>query len=77
MSGNYIVAFKDHVSQAQIDKYIEDVKANGGSIGHKYDAALKGFSAAIPTSYVQQLEAQGLQDGVIDFIEPDGIVTTQ
>ncbi|KAK7692622.1 hypothetical protein QCA50_004255 [Cerrena zonata] len=77
MSGKYIVVFKDSASQAQIDKYAQDVESNGGNVGHKYDSALRGFSAAIPDAFLQTLQAQGLADGIIDYIEPDGTVTIQ
>ncbi|KAI1794192.1 protease propeptide/inhibitor [Ganoderma leucocontextum] len=75
MSGKYIVVFKDHVSQPEIDKYAEDVAANGGQIGQRYDTVLKGFSASIPDTYLQQL--QSFTGSVIDYIEPDSVVTTQ
>ncbi|KAI0745678.1 protease propeptide/inhibitor [Earliella scabrosa] len=75
MSGRYIVVFKDHVSQSEIDKHADDVASNGGSVGHRYNTVLKGFSATIPDQYFQKL--QSLQGDVIDYIEPDGIVTTQ
>ncbi|KAI0332338.1 protease propeptide/inhibitor [Cubamyces sp. BRFM 1775] len=75
MSGKYIVVFKDHVSQSEIDKYVNEVKANGGNVGQRYDSVLKGFSAQIPESYLQRL--QSFQGSVIDYIEPDSIVTTQ
>ncbi|KAI0355655.1 protease propeptide/inhibitor [Trametes cingulata] len=75
MSGNYIVVFKDHVPQSEIDKYANEVNQNGGNVGQRYDNVLKGFSATIPESYLQRL--QSFQDSIIDYIEPDSIVTTQ
>ncbi|KAJ8468589.1 hypothetical protein ONZ51_g9541 [Trametes cubensis] len=90
MSGKYIVVFKDHVSQSEIDKYINEVNANGGNVGQRYDSVLKvsqpiaqrsraraqhaheaviitqGFSAQIPESYLQRLQA--FQGSVIDYI---------
>jgi len=73
MSGKYIVVFKDHVTPDEINKYAEEVQEQGGKIGHRYNSVLKGFSATIPDSYFAQLQ----QSDVIDYIEPDGVVTTQ
>ncbi|KAJ3536093.1 hypothetical protein NM688_g6881 [Phlebia brevispora] len=68
MSGNYIVVFKKDVSQEEIDKYAEEVNANGGAVKHKYSGAtLKGFSAQIPDSFLSQL--QSLQGGIINYID--------
>ncbi|KAI0930617.1 hypothetical protein AcV5_007285 [Taiwanofungus camphoratus] len=75
MSGKYIVVFKDHVTASQISDYINDVNANGGSIGQRFDPVLNGFSATIPEGYLTRL--QSLQGDVIDYIEPDGVVKTQ
>ncbi|KAI8972202.1 protease propeptide/inhibitor [Trametes punicea] len=71
----YIVVFKDHVPQSEIDRFASEVNANGGSVGQRYDSLLKGFSATIPESYLQRL--QSFQGGIIDYIEPDSVVTTQ
>jgi len=73
MSGKYIVVFKDSATDADIDKYVNEVHSNGGSVGHRYNSVLRGFSAAIPDSYFMQLQT----NPVIDYIEPDGVVTTQ
>ncbi|KAI0645521.1 protease propeptide/inhibitor [Trametes meyenii] len=75
MSGKYIVVFKDHVPQSEIDKYANEVNSNGGAVGQRYNTVLKGFSATIPESYLTQL--QSFQGDIIDYIEPDSIVTTQ
>jgi len=75
MSGKYIVVFKEHVTSEQIGNYINDVTANGGELGQRFDPVLKGFSATIPNGYLTRL--QSLQGDVIDYIEPDGIVKTQ
>ncbi|KAL7281800.1 hypothetical protein ACG7TL_005123 [Trametes sanguinea] len=66
MSGKYIVVFKDHVPQSEIDKYANEVNANGGSVAQRYDSVLKGFSATIPEAYLQRL--QSFQDSIIDYI---------
>ncbi|TDL24279.1 protease propeptide/inhibitor [Rickenella mellea] len=70
-----IVVFKDHVTDEQISKYIQDVNSGGGSVGHRYDSVLKGFSATITPEIMSNF--QSLQGDVIDYIEPDGVVTTQ
>ncbi|OSX66390.1 hypothetical protein POSPLADRAFT_1053041 [Postia placenta MAD-698-R-SB12] len=75
MSGKYIVVFKDHVTEAQINDYVNDVNANGGQVGQRFDPVLNGFSATIPDVYLTKL--QSLQDDVISYIEPDGVVKTQ
>ncbi|KAF5385744.1 hypothetical protein D9615_002512 [Tricholomella constricta] len=76
MSQKYIVVFKEGVTPEQINKYAQDVSDNGGNVTNRYDPTfLKGFAAAIPDQFLQSL--QSLQGDVIDYIEPDGIVTTQ
>ncbi|KAI0821637.1 hypothetical protein BC628DRAFT_1393998 [Trametes gibbosa] len=75
MSGKYIVVFKDHVSQSEIDKYAGEVNANGGEVVQRYDSVIKGFSASIPDQFLAQL--QSVHNDTIDYIEPDTIVTTQ
>ncbi|TBU33748.1 hypothetical protein BD311DRAFT_747876 [Dichomitus squalens] len=75
MSGRYIVVFKDSVSLDDVKKYADEVNANGGEVGNHFDTLLKGFSATIPESYLQQL--QSYQGSVIDYIEPDSTVTIQ
>ncbi|KAH9935611.1 uncharacterized protein B0H18DRAFT_1114331 [Fomitopsis serialis] len=74
-SGKYIIVFKDHVTDEQLEQYARDVGANGGEVGNRFSSLMKGFSATIPNSYLTQL--QSLQGGVIDYIEPDQTVTTQ
>ncbi|KAF8963402.1 hypothetical protein BDZ97DRAFT_1919835 [Flammula alnicola] len=80
MSGKYIVVFKDGVTSEQITKYADEVKATGGEIKQRYDedgGILNGFSATITDSFLQSLQSLALQGGVIDYIEPDSVVTTQ
>ncbi|KAL0581885.1 hypothetical protein V5O48_000114 [Marasmius crinis-equi] len=87
MSGKFIVVFKSDTSQEEVDKQASEISNNdafiihnahddlsGGEV-HKKHSLLKGFTATIPESYMQQL--QSLQGSVIDYIEPDGKVTTQ
>ncbi|ETW81079.1 peptidase inhibitor I9 [Heterobasidion irregulare TC 32-1] len=75
MSGKYIVVFKPSTSEDVINRQADDLAANGGTVHSRYDSVLKGFSATIPDAYLQSLTA--LQGDIIDYIEPDGIVTTQ
>ncbi|TFY81758.1 hypothetical protein EWM64_g2252 [Hericium alpestre] len=76
MSGRYIVVFKKTASDADVQKYVKDVTSNGGTIHNEYTSVMKGFSAQIPDSFLQTLQSN-LQDGPIDYIEPDSIVHTQ
>ncbi|KAH8083775.1 protease propeptide/inhibitor [Cristinia sonorae] len=77
MSGKYIVMFKDSATEADIQKYAQDIGSNGGAIHNTYDSVVKGFSASIPEAYFQTLQASLGSNSPIDIIEPDGIVTTQ
>ncbi|EPT04908.1 hypothetical protein FOMPIDRAFT_1045582 [Fomitopsis schrenkii] len=74
-TGNYIVVFKDNVTQEQVEQYAQEVNSNGGEVTKRFDSILNGFAASIPTAFLTQL--QSLQGGVIDYIEPDQIVHTQ
>ncbi|KAI0743611.1 hypothetical protein C8Q80DRAFT_1182246 [Daedaleopsis nitida] len=71
----YIVVFKDNVSDADVERHADDIAANGGEINQRYGTVLKGFAATIPESYFSSF--QSLNADVISYIEPDGIVTTQ
>ncbi|KAA1476003.1 hypothetical protein DENSPDRAFT_883982 [Dentipellis sp. KUC8613] len=76
MSGKYIVVFKKTATDADIEKYANDVSTNGGTVHDHFTPLLKGFSAQIPDQYLQTLQSN-LQSGPIDYIEPDGVVKTQ
>jgi predicted enzyme related to lactoylglutathione lyase len=71
--GKYIVVFKESASVDDIKRYMDRVNAEGGSVTNVYDTVLKGFAATIPDSFLQNLQG----DDLIDYIEPDGVVTTQ
>lgn len=73
MPGKYIVVFKGTATKEQIDNYANEVNNNGGKVTHRYDAILEGFSAIIPDHFLSSLQALD----IIDYIEPDGIATTQ
>ncbi|KAH8828430.1 protease propeptide/inhibitor [Flagelloscypha sp. PMI_526] len=74
----YIVVFKKDATQERIDQYASSVESSGGTVTNKYGTVLKGFAAQIPDSYLESLKSDSLQsDSPIDYIEPDGVVTTQ
>ncbi|KAI0051903.1 serine proteinase inhibitor IA-1 [Auriscalpium vulgare] len=75
MANKYIVVFKKDTSADTIKNHESEIKKCGGEVHDSYDSVLKGFSAVIPDSYLLQL--QSLQGGEIDYIEADGVVTTQ
>ncbi|PSS37821.1 hypothetical protein PHLCEN_2v289 [Hermanssonia centrifuga] len=41
MSSKYIVVFKKSASQEEVQKYADEVNANGGSVTNVYDSVLK------------------------------------
>ncbi|KAL1682702.1 hypothetical protein EV122DRAFT_259108 [Schizophyllum commune] len=71
----YIVVFKQGVTKDQIQKHAEQVNQNGGEVLNVYDSILNGFSAKITPEHLQSLNSFVGDD--IDYIEPDGVVTTQ
>jgi hypothetical protein len=75
MPNKYIVVFKEGVTPEKVKEYVQEVGQNGGKVTNEYDGILNGFAAELPDNYLQQL--QSLQGDVIDYIEPDGVVTTQ
>jgi len=75
--GKFIVVFKEGTTKEQIDGYVSQLKGSGGSVTNSYydseHSILNGFAAEIPQSFLSSLQ----QESVIDYIEPDGVVTTQ
>ncbi|KAF9478601.1 protease propeptide/inhibitor [Pholiota conissans] len=69
----YIVVFKDNATPLQVQQYANDIIAHGGRIFNRYTNILNGFSATIPASFLASLKASH----IIEYIEPDGIVTIQ
>ncbi|WFD31832.1 hypothetical protein MSPP1_002872 [Malassezia sp. CBS 17886] len=54
----YIVVFRASVTEADIDKYAEEVKEQGGAIRHRYDADfMRGFAAELPPAFADKLIA--------------------
>ncbi|KAG8727979.1 hypothetical protein FRC12_022123 [Ceratobasidium sp. 428] len=75
MLGSYIVVFKDTATKEDIDGYIARIKDLGGTIKYRYDDDLmKGLAATIDDKQVQGFRQE---KEFIDFIEPDGVATTQ
>ncbi|KAJ7703205.1 hypothetical protein B0H17DRAFT_1042250 [Mycena rosella] len=78
MSEKYIVVFKSTASQEDIDKFAESVSSDGGEVIHRYDSTMKGFAAKLsPNTLTKFNSLQAEKDSIIDYIEPDGVVTTQ
>jgi len=61
------------VTSAQIDKYVDDLNANGGKVTHRYGAVLNGFAANIPKNFLNNLQG----DSLIKYVEPNGQVSIQ
>ncbi|TFL04733.1 hypothetical protein BDV98DRAFT_562748 [Pterulicium gracile] len=76
MTQGYIVVYKDSADDAEIQKHIDSIESKGGKIGTKH-TLIKGYSASIPDSFIQELQSLQSADGIIESIEPDQTVTTQ
>ncbi|KJA19937.1 hypothetical protein HYPSUDRAFT_845692 [Hypholoma sublateritium FD-334 SS-4] len=72
-TGNCDIVFKDGATSDQVSQFASDLGRNGGEVLHIYNGVVNGFSATIPTHFLTSLQASDL----IEYIEPDGIVTTQ
>ncbi|KAJ1927923.1 hypothetical protein IWQ60_002525 [Tieghemiomyces parasiticus] len=62
----YTVVFKPDTPDEVIEKSMEDVKKQGGTIHHKFDL-MKGYAANLPTSFHAELKGHDQ----ISFIEED------
>jgi len=71
----YIVVFRDDTSKEVIENVINQINDTGGEVTNRFNSIMKGFSAKLSDVQLQSLDS--LQGGVIEYIEPDGIVTTQ
>ncbi|KAJ7178536.1 protease propeptide/inhibitor [Mycena crocata] len=50
----------------------------GGEVTHRYDTLMKGFAAKLNENTLAKFNSlQAESDSIIDYIEPDGVVTTQ
>ncbi|KIJ97673.1 hypothetical protein K443DRAFT_239265 [Laccaria amethystina LaAM-08-1] len=74
-AGKFIVVFKPEVTQDQITEYVDQVNNSGGEVTHRYDSVLNGFAATLTPLSLQSFQSLVGTGGVIDYIEPDGIVT--
>jgi len=76
-----IIVFKESTTPKEIEQCVKQIEGNGGVIGHQYDpVVLKGFSATIPQDYLPVLQSMASlldPNSPIDYIESDGVVTTQ
>lgn len=69
--GQYIIVFDDTASNNAIDNAIAHAENAGGQIRYRYDAAFKGFSAALPEQAIQGLQ----HNPNVLFIEANQIIT--
>lgn len=73
IAGQYIVVFKDQVSDVPAQAAAL-VKAHAGArLGHVYSHAIKGFSAALPEAAVNAIRA----NPNVDYVEQDLTVSLQ
>ncbi|KAJ7777986.1 hypothetical protein DFH07DRAFT_951067 [Mycena maculata] len=82
MAAKYIVVFKPSASQEQIDSFAKTVSEDGkslfrGEVTHKYSTTLKGFAATLTENTLAKFNSLQPGEDIIDYIEPDGVVTTQ
>jgi hypothetical protein len=73
---NYIVVFKDSATTDEIEKQIEMINNTGGKILVRYSTILKGFTATLTPESLSSLQSL-VGDGIIEYIEPDSVVTIQ
>ncbi|OZJ03589.1 hypothetical protein BZG36_03036 [Bifiguratus adelaidae] len=72
--GKYIVVYKKGTPPDIIDQHAQDVEKQGkwGAVKHKYKVGLLGFAATLPDNTLSTFA----ENEHIDYIEPDGEVTT-
>ncbi|KAK3829199.1 MAG: serine proteinase inhibitor IA-1 [Benniella sp.] len=71
-----IVVFKEDTPPETIEKAIHDVEASGGQVTQRYTEVMLGFAAEFPEASVNALSALEANPQ-LDYMEDDGIVTTQ
>ncbi|KAI8899021.1 hypothetical protein BC833DRAFT_619793 [Globomyces pollinis-pini] len=71
-SGKYVVLFKANTPATIIEDAIKRVVEQGGTIGHRYESSVLGFSATLPDDHIQTLQSHEH----VEVIEGDGVVTT-
>ena len=67
----YIILFKSNTNPETIESLAQDIIKKGGSIGHRYESTILGFSTTIPDSLLDFV----VQCKDIECIEADGIVS--
>ncbi|RUP42861.1 hypothetical protein BC936DRAFT_137980 [Jimgerdemannia flammicorona] len=65
----YIVIFNKDVAAEVIDNAVANVETAGGTVGHRYNSSLKGFSCCIPESLYSIFN----DDPSISYVEKDSI----
>ncbi|MBV6522586.1 MAG: Aqualysin-1 [Gemmatimonadaceae bacterium] len=68
----YVVVLKNTVSDVTVNAR-RLAREHGARLGYVYGAALKGFSARMPAAVAARLA----RDPMVEYIEPDRVVTTQ
>jgi hypothetical protein len=70
--GQYVVVLKESVPASDVASIAAGLAgAHGGSVGHVYTHALKGFSVALPEAAAAALS----QDPRVDYVEEDGVIS--
>lgn len=58
--------FRKSASEEDVDKYVDEVQQQGGTIQQRYNADfLRGFAARMPPKYVEKLEQNNKDDGLM------------
>ena len=73
IAGSYIVVFKNQAAQhAQVRSQADALtRSHGGQVKHYYDAALKGYAAAMSASQAARIAS----DPAVAYVEQDSIMT--
>ena len=64
---NFIVVFKEPVSEQTYQRARSDVRSVGGQVTNEYHHSLKGFAVELPDGFVNTFENKPY----VDFIERD------
>ncbi|MEP7344657.1 MAG: S8 family serine peptidase, partial [Gemmatimonadaceae bacterium] len=68
----YVVVLNGNVADVGVNAR-RIAREHGARLGYVYEAALKGFSARMPAAVAARLA----RDPMVDYVEPDRVVTTQ
>jgi len=70
----YTVVIKDHISDEELDDYVDQLEHNGVSVERVLKVgSFKGLTCTMPESLVQSVEWSSL----VSYVEPDQEVHTQ